>query len=44
MKIKNKQILPILEGIKKIEHLKLGGIKTRILLNNKNLSHANLLY
>jgi len=35
MKIKNKQILPILEGIKKVEHLKLGGIKTKILLNNK---------
>lgn len=35
MKIKNKQILPILEGIKKIEHLKLGGVKTKVLLSNR---------
>ncbi len=35
MEIKNKQILPILEGIKKIEGLKLGGIKTKIILKNK---------
>lgn len=33
--IKNVQILPILEGIKKIEGLKLGGVKTKVLLKNK---------
>jgi len=37
MKIKNKQILPILEGIKKIECLELGGVKTKILLKNKKM-------
>lgn len=33
--IKNVQLLPILEGIKKIENLKLGGVKVKIILKNK---------
>lgn len=33
--IKNKQLLPILEGIKKISSLKLGGVRTKIILKNQ---------
>lgn len=33
--IKNVHLLQILEGIKKIENLKLGGVKTKVVLKNK---------
>ncbi len=33
--MKNIEVMPLLEGIKKIEDLKLGGVKTKIILKNK---------
>lgn len=38
--IKNVQLLPILEGIKKVENLKLGGVKVKIILKNKKMLMA----